>query len=110
MDLAQTLLQILGVYQDNSELISSAVKDLRQVQEGAFSTLRRGYEERKRKLILKAVALLAPSDIPAKVVEVDGVDDAELCVLREKGSLDGALAIYLRHDLVANALAAVCNI
>lgn len=110
MDLTQTLLQILGVYRDNSELISSAVKDLRQVQEGPFSTLRRGYEERKRKLILKAVALLAPSDIPAKVVEVDGVDDTELCVLREKGSLDSALAIYLRHDLVAEALATVCKI
>jgi hypothetical protein len=109
MEVVQRLLQILKVYQDNSELISTAVKDLRRIEGEGLSLLRQGYEERKRKFILKAVALLAPSDIPAKVVEVDGVDDAELMVCQAKGWLNGALAIYLRHDHVSNALTTMCE-
>ena len=74
-----------------------------------MTKLKKGFEERKRKLILKAIALLAPSDIPAKVLEVDGVDDAELVICQEKGWLNTALAIYLRHDDVSNAMETACR-
>ena len=109
MEVAQRLLQILTTYQENSELISTAVKDLRRVEGEGLTMLRQGYEERKRKLILKAVALLAPSDIPAKVVEVDGVDDAELAVCQAGGWLNSALSIYLRHEYTYSALAKACE-
>jgi len=109
MDVAQRLLQVLSIYKDNSELIATAVKDVRQLEGAGLNFLRQGYEERRRKLILKAVTLLAPSDIPAKVVEVDGVDDAELIISRDRGWLESALAIYLRNELTSNALAAACK-
>ena len=109
MDVAQRLLQNLGVYQDNSELISAAVSGLRRVEDSGLARLRQGYEERKRKFILKAIALLAPSDVPAKVVEVDGVDDAELLIYQDKGWLKSALAIYLRTEDVASAGSAICH-
>ena len=109
MEVAQRLLQILTTYQENSELISKAVKDLRRVEGEGLTMLRQGYEERKRKLILKAVALLAPSDIPAKVIEVDGVDDAELAVCQAGGWLNSALSIYLRHEYTSSALAKACE-
>jgi len=108
MDLTQRLLGILNVYKDNSELISTAVKDVHLVGSEVTSVLRMGLENRRRKLILKAIALLAPSDIPAKVVEVDGVDDAELLILRDMGHLEEALAIYFRHDSVSQALFNAC--
>ena len=111
MEVAQRLLQILTTYQENSELISKAVNDLRRIEgelEG-LTILRQGYEERNRQRILKAVALLAPSDIPAKVIEVDGVDDAELAVCQAKGWLDSALSTYLRHESTYSALAKACE-
>src|SRR5205809_1542809 len=108
MEVAQRLLEILRIYKDNSELVSSAVKDIQQLRTEGQSRLRRGLEERKRKLILKAIALLAPSDIPAKVLEVDGVDDAELLVCQEEGWLDKALGLYLRHESVSEALQKAC--
>ena len=109
MDLIAQLLQILGIYKDNSELIGMAVKDLQRVEDQGLAKLKQGYEERKRKLILKAIALLAPSDVPAKVMEVDGVDDAELTLCQSKGWLQSALAIYLRHEDVSEALATTCT-
>jgi hypothetical protein len=109
MDVAQRLLQILNIYKDNSELIATAVKDVQRIEGAGLGILRQGYEERKRRLILKAVTLLAPSDVPAKVVEVDGFDDAELIICRERGWLESALAIYLRHQLTSDALAAACT-
>lgn len=108
MDIAQRLLQILQVYKDNSELVSSAVKEVQQIGLGGQTNLRQGLEERKRKLILKAITLLAPSDVPAKVLEIDGVDDAELLVCLAKGWLNKALAIYLRQDNVSEALDKAC--
>ena len=109
MEVAQRLLQILTTYQENSELISKAVNDLRRVEGEGLTMLRHGYEARKRKLILKAVALLAPSNIPAKVIEVDGVDDAELALCQAKGWLNSALSIYLRHENTHSALAKACE-
>ena len=109
MELTQRLLQILKVYKENSDLISTAVKDLGRTDGAGMPGLMRGLEERKRKYILKAVALLAPSDIPAKVVEVDGLDDAELSVCQAKEWLNSALAIYLRHEDVSNAVATMCE-
>ena len=109
MDLITQLLQIMGVYNDNSELIGMAVKDVQSVKDQGLSKLKQGYEERKRKLILKAIALLAPSDIPAKVIEVDGVDDAELLLCQEEGWLQSALAVYLRQEDVSDALATTCT-
>jgi hypothetical protein len=109
MDLVQQFLQILHIYQDNSELIATAVKDLHQIGDSGLTALRKGLEERKRKYILKAVALLAPSDVPAKVVEVDGVDDAELVVCGSHGWINTAFATYLRHDNLAKALSAACS-
>ena len=53
MEVAQRLLEILRIYKDNSELVSSAVKDIQQLRTEGQSRLRRGLEERKRKLILK---------------------------------------------------------
>src|SRR5277367_4313149 len=103
------LQQMLNVYQDNSELISTAVHQSRDVEKSGLATLKAGFAERRRKLILKAVTLLAPSDIPAKVLEVDGVDDAELVICQERGWLNTAFAIYLRQDDVSGALALGCT-
>ena len=106
---SQRLLQVLNIYKDNSELIATAVKDVERIDGAGLGMLRQGYEERKRRLILKAVTLLAPSDVPAKVVEVDGVDDAELIICKDRGWLESALAIYLRHQLTSDSLPAACT-
>ncbi|KAF8531944.1 hypothetical protein BDD12DRAFT_902670 [Trichophaea hybrida] len=108
MDIARSLLEILKTYKDNKDLVSTAVQDVQLIGVEGQTMLRRGLEERKRKLILKAIALLAPSDVPTKVLEVDGVDDAELLICRAKGWLNKALAIYLRHDSVSKALEKAC--
>ncbi|KAI9240546.1 MAG: hypothetical protein BYD32DRAFT_484825 [Podila humilis] len=108
MDLVQGLLGILKIYKENSDFIETAVKDVRLVSDVGQTILKRGLEERKRKHILKALALLAPSDVPAKVIEIDGVDDAELSVCKAEGWLNSALAIYLRHGDISNTLAAMC--
>lgn len=109
MDMVQQLLQVLHVYQDNGELIASAVKDLRKIEASGLAALKRGLEERKRKHILKAIALLSPSDIPAKVVEVDGLDDAELAIFESRGWTCPSFSIYLRHSDLINALAKACS-
>lgn len=109
MDLVQQLLQIFHVYQDNSELIATAVKDLQQIGDSGFSRLKHGLEERKRKHILKAIALLAPSNIPAKVLEIDGPDDAELVLCESSGWIKTAFALYLRHDSLAKSTSTACS-
>ena len=77
------------------------MKDLRNVGDSGFTALRKGLDERKRKYILKAISLLAPRDVPAKVVETDGLDDAELTVCESQEWIKTAFSIYLRHDELA---------
>ena len=109
MEIVQQLLEVLNIYKDNSELISSAVTGIRLAGSSAAPRLARALEERKRRLILKAIALLARSDIPAKVVEVDGLDDAELLAIKDKGYLKNALAIFFRQQELYDILFQTCS-
>ena len=78
MDLVRELWETFKTYQNNKEFIDEAVKDIEFLKTEGLTALKRGLDNRKRKFILKAVSLLVPSDVPAKVLEVDGVDDSEL--------------------------------